>query len=339
MSRKKANHKPLARKIVTVSVFAMPIGLMAACASTPAANVAATRAVTTPSTSAPAPQRTSSSPTPSPTPINLTAGTRLTISNGSGSVLMNGTAVSFGGTVRDLAWSPDGAKAVFIDEDGDLVVANADGSGRFVLAKNPGDEIWSHPTWLRSGGEYISPDTRDDVFFASLKDDVSTLLFVPADAPDGTPQTARLNDGAGPNVTPLPQTGNLWPNAAGTRGSSVYQNTSDATAEVYIRDDYIRQQGWEVTPGAQPALAPDESAVVFTRSVDGHQHLFRRNLMTPNATDKDLTPDATVDYTAPVWSPDGKTIAFATPTGVDTISADGGALTVVSNSVGVPAYR
>ncbi len=340
MSRNKSNRKPLARKIVTMSVFAVPIGLAGACASTTTANTAAPRTSTTSSATASTSAAASPSVSPSPPAINLTGGTRLTISNGTGKVLMNGSTVSFGGSVKDLAWSPDGAKAVFIDENGDLAVANADGSGRFVLAENPGGETWSHPTWLRGSGEYVAPDTRDDVFFASVKSGVSTLLYVPADAPGGTPHTLSLNGSPGSNATPPPKAGNSWPNAAGTRGTSIYQNTSGAAPEVYIRDDYLRQQGGELTPGAQPALAPDDTAVVFTRSVNGHQHLFRRELQTQNATDKDLTPDATVDYTAPVWSPDGRTIAFATPTGVDTINADGsGAPAVVSNSVGLPAYR
>ncbi|WP_345708310.1 hypothetical protein [Kitasatospora paranensis] len=62
----------------------------------------------------------------------------LTISNGTNLVLMNGTSVDFHTAVRDLAWSPDGGRAAFIDGAGDLSVSRADGSHRVVVARNPG---------------------------------------------------------------------------------------------------------------------------------------------------------------------------------------------------------
>ena len=90
---------------------------------------------------------TSARPAAGTTPRNGTAHNGLTISDGTRYVVMNGTRVDFGTAVRDLSWSPDGSKAAFIDGDGDLVVSNPDGSGRVVVAKNPGGQNWSHPTW------------------------------------------------------------------------------------------------------------------------------------------------------------------------------------------------
>ncbi|MER6122553.1 hypothetical protein ABT173_07640 [Streptomyces sp. NPDC001795] len=261
----------------------------------------------------------------------------LTISNGTKYVLINGHWVNFGVPVRDLAWSPNGAKAAFIDGAGNLDVANADGSRRVVVAKNPGGQNWSHPTW-----QVAKADTQDGIpaknnlIFAARANGVSRLKYVAATAVHGTPRTLPLVAEPGPGVPSLPQTGNMWPNAAGGHGTSVYANSS--TGEVYIRDDYIRQQGGALTKGSQPALSPNEEEVVFVRSVAGHDHVLVEDFTTGHV--KDLTPHATTDYTEPAWSADGTTLAVRTPSGTVTMPASGsGHPTKVTSVVGLAAYR
>jgi Tol biopolymer transport system component len=137
----------------------------------------------------------------------------------------------------------------------------------------------------------------------------------------------------------VPQTGNVWPDAAGTYGAAVYANPG--TGQVYIRDDNLRQQGSALTAGSEPALAPTQDQdIVFVRSVGGHDHLFVEHSTNSGPTYRDLTPDATTDYTEPAWSPDGRTIAARTPDGIVTLPADGSHAPVrVSGYKGLPAYR
>jgi Tol biopolymer transport system component len=276
-----------------------------------------------------------------PVSVNGTGGTMLTISNGTSKVVMNGTVVDFGVVVRDLAWSPDGRRAAFVDGDGNLDTANADGSGRVVVARNPGGQTWSHPAWqvVKADPQYGNI-SRDNLFFVAGSGSASRLMQVPATG--GTPARLPLDAGSGDNVAPLPQTGNTWINGGSATGTTVYANAG--TGEVYIRDDYIRQQGSALTNGSEPALIPgrNESGLVFVRSVGGRDHVFveRFGSSWADSSITDLTPGAATDYTEPAVSPDGRTVALRTPNGVAVVPIDGSAAPRLISSVpGLPAYR
>ncbi|MFE6054030.1 hypothetical protein ACFQ6N_25035 [Kitasatospora sp. NPDC056446] len=289
----------------------------------------------------------SGSPTPGGKEVNGTsAANHLTISTGTRTVALNGTTVDFGTVVRDLTWSPDGRKAAFIDGNGDLVTANPDGGGKATLARNPGGETWSHPTWLRaapqpgdtSGAEGL--ERFNTIVFASAKGGTLRLERVPAGTPGATPEvlTPHSSEGGNENLPQPPQTGNTWASAGGRHGGIAYANTP--AGEVYLYDDYIRPNARDMGKGSQPALSPDGEQLVFVRSVNGHDHLFTRSTQSDRKTEKDLTPSAATDYTEPAWSPDGRTIAARTPDGVSTLPADGSAApTPVSTVKGLPAYR
>lgn len=272
--------------------------------------------------------------------LNGTAHNGLTISNGTRWVVMNGTRVDFGTAVRDLAWTPDGRKAAFIDGDGDLAVSNPDGSGRVVAAKNPGGQNWSHPTWeMRAAMPDNGIPALNNIVYAVREDGVSRLVRVSATAHNGTSELLGIDAPIDSGPKPLPQTGNVWPNGGGRFGAVVYSNP--AADELYIRDDVIRQQTSPLTTGTQPDMSPtDNGEVVFVRSVGGHDHLFLEKPGNTGATYKDLTPNATTDYTEPAFSPDARTIAARTPAGIVTLPADGSHAPVrTSGYVGLPAYR
>lgn len=283
--------------------------------------------------------RSGARPVGSAAPLNGTAVNGLTISDGSRFVVMNGTRVDFGTEVRDLTWSPDGSKAVFVDGDGDLVISNPDGSGRVVVAKNPGGVTWSHPTWEhRTAVSEAGMPALDDILFAAGGGSSARLYSVHASDRDATAKVLPLSAPAGNPA--LPQSGNLWPSAAGSDGKSVYAHIGPG--EVYLRDDNLRQQGYGVSPGSEPALSPtdENGAIVFVRSVDGHDHLYLEEAGSGEMVYKDLTPHATTNYAEPAWSPDGRTIAARTPEGIVTLPANGTAAPVkVSDYHGLPAYR
>ncbi|MFF0415726.1 hypothetical protein ACFYUY_35515 [Kitasatospora sp. NPDC004745] len=286
-----------------------------------------------------------SSPAPGAKEVNGTsAANHLTISTGTRTVAMNGTTVDFGTAVRDLTWSPDGKRAAFVNGDGDLVVAGPDGSGKVTLARNPGGETWSHPTWqhaAKSPGDLPeSADRFDAVVFSAAKGGVLRLEKIATKNVGGTPEvlTPHNSEGGNENMPQPPQTGNTWSNAGGQRGEIAYANTP--AGEVYLYDDYIRPATRDLGKGSQPALSPDGEHIVFVRAVNGHDHLFSRSTQSDQKAEKDLTPAATTDYTEPAWSPDGATIAARTPDGVSTVPADGSAAPApVSTVKGLPAYR
>ncbi|MEY9935214.1 hypothetical protein ABH926_009885 [Catenulispora sp. GP43] len=320
--------------------------------SSPAGGTSASSGAPGGGSSASSPTSASSAPT-APVALNATGGTGLTVSDGGDKVLMNGKAVDFGTKVNDPAWSPDGSRVAFIDGGGNLVVANADGTGRTEAARNPGDQTWTHPTWRTTQADTKDNlPARNNIFFASTAGG-GTLWEVPTDAHDAKPTQLTLGGYPGEGNTPPPTDGNVWPAGGGRYGSAVYEHDNGSSADVYIRDDYLRQQGGVAIKNASEpsyvlvggsANSQGTPEVVFVRKVGAYQHVFVEPVQTStgggDAAPRDLTPHATTDCTDPAISLDGKTVAFSTSSGVVSVAADGsGAPAFVTHAPGFPAFR
>ncbi|MFJ5230450.1 hypothetical protein ACIQBJ_11220 [Kitasatospora sp. NPDC088391] len=284
----------------------------------------------TPAASEPAGTASSGAPAKGGT-LNKTAGTKLTVSTNSATVLMDGKSVDFGTVVRDLAWSPDGKHAAFIDGDGNLQTSDPDGSHKTLVAKAPSGTTWSHPTWQVYGP---NEPHGAGTFLLFTADDKKNLRLMSTEAKAGSkPDLLHVGDSEG--VTEIPETGNLWPNSAGQYGWTVYANKGDG--QVYFHDVVSRTNGGVIGKGSQPAT--DEAGdVVFVRSVDGHSHIFTE-ARGEQGKERDLTPGAALDYTEPVITRDGKTVAFRGPDGIYTVPTKGGKPDKVTDTVGLPAYR
>ncbi len=278
-----------------------------------------------------------------PQTVNGTKGNGLTISDGTPYVVMNGTVVKFGTSVRDLVWNPSGTKAAYIDSYGDLETANANGSDRSIVTVAPANGSLASPTWQVTQASDVqthNPALDNLVFEAQTTATTSRLESISATAHFGKPTVLHLWQYNG--EAPLPQTGNVWPSAGGTGAGAIlaYENTDNGTGEIYIHDDYLRAQGGALVAGKEPAVSPNGEEIAFVRSVAGHDHLFVENLSSGKHTIKDITPSSKADYAQPAWSANGTQIAFDSSTGgIDTISPNGGAITHVSGYNGVLAYR
>jgi len=287
----------------------------------------------------------SNAATPVASTVNGTAGNGLTISNGSPNVVMNGTVVNFHIDVRDLAWNPAGTQAAYIDSYGDLEIANANGTGRDIIAIHPAGTAFSHPTWQVAKADAPVP-AKDNLIFVATSKGVTRLETALATVHFGKPALLTLGGEVGEGIAPNPLTANNWPNSGGSVGSIVYDNTH--TGEVYVRDDNLRQMGGVLTNGSEPALAPTNTwgvdETVFVRSVAGHDHIFEGQYETAGNRDnfvvRDLTPQATVNYTAPTFSANGQTVAFSGVDGTYTVPVNGTHTPVRTSSyTGLAAYR
>ena len=133
----------------------------------------------------------------------------------------------------------------------------------------------------------------------------------------------------------------------------MYEHDNGSSADVYVRDDYLRQQGGVVIKDASEpgfvlvggsAGGQGTPEVVFVRQVGAYKHVFVEPIVTSTGGDagaaRDLTPHATTDCTEPAISPDGKTVAFSTPSGVVSVAADGsGNPAFVTHTPGFVAFR
>ena len=204
------------------------------------------------------------------------------------------------GNDRDPEWSPDGTRIAFVsDRDGnaDIWVMSADGTGARNLTRAPGDDLT--PRW--------SPDGRRIAFVASRDGDAEIYVM----NADGTEQT-NLTKADGDDLQPVwsPDGGQLaFVSDRGKKPRALYSLKVDAPKDPFR----IAAPPCDVSG---PAWSPDGKsiAVVACAGADGNGAAdpLRHIVYVVPAAGGPLTAasDPKLDSGGPVYSPDGRSLAF-----------------------------
>lgn len=207
--------------------------------------------------------------------------------------------------VWDPAVSPDGYRLAYTDyaaNNGDIVVANADGTGRRVVTDHPADDYW--PAWSPDGASLVFVSERDDgqdlyvihlgecrepgrpcpVHRLTAHSPLERHMY-PAWAPDGTIVLSGLDRHRGTGLYRLdPRTGAIRP----------------------LVGNFLK--------GTMPAVAPDGTVAFVTwDEADGTRSLA---LWSPGEPQSRPLYRSTSWIGNPTWTPDGQAILFAAWNGV-----------------------
>ena len=186
----------------------------------------------------------------------------------------------------DAAYSPDGTLVAF-SRDGDLWLANADGSGQRRLTETPKVDEWG-PAW--------SPDGKLLAYTALV---------------DGARQIRLFRLPTGPSIRVAAASGEDWSPAIAGNGALAFVSSRSGAAAVYVASE----NGADVRPFDSVAPAtPPADVRDLAWSPDGKRLAYTvQNSDGTTAVDvDDGTTQAQLAAGAqhPVWSPGGQRIAF-----------------------------
>jgi len=290
---------------------------------------------------------TAGSATPASVDVTCVAPAQLAFVSGSGLgadiylVNSNGTGIqrltSTPGEDVDPAWSPDGKRIAFASARNgqrNIYVMDANGDNVVRLTNSPGDYL---PAWSPDGTRLAFVSDRDG----------NTEIYVMNS--DGTNQSRLTNDNA-------LDTDPAW-SPDGNR--IAFRSKRTGNGDIYVMNNDgsgITQLTQNLYPDMQPSWSPDGKRIVFAAGVSGdiyNDDDVIRDIYIMNADGsgaRSLLSDVSGDRAHPIWSPDGRKIAFAAdgcsvwdygdcPTVLQIVTVDGVPYSLTVTDASEPAWR
>ena len=195
------------------------------------------------------------------------------------------------GEDENPAWSPDGTRIAFQsfrDDNGEIYVMNADGSGATNLTENAGTD--TQPSFSPDGSKIV---------FSSDRSNISSEIFVMN--ADGTGQTPLTSNTAPEGQASFSPDGSKILFGSSRDGNNeIYVMNPDGTGQTRLTNNTSSDQ--------DPSFSPNGQQIVFASTRDGNLEIYRMDADGSNPLR--LTNNSASDL-QPTWSPDGQKIAFS----------------------------
>ena len=239
-------------------------------------------------------------------------------------------------------WSPDGSQLAYVI-DGQLRVAAADGTGDHLVAPEVGRgpagsqrPTVTAPAWSPDGTRLVYPFPRPPFIVMDDGETIdqsyeTTLHFVGADGSGDTPFAEPPEGGQPPGM------GTLYEPAWSSQGLLAFANDDDCpdcagggetSSTLADGSEYRRMEVDNDFPFIHALdFSPDGSEIVFERRSLSSPEVGLTRATLADSSDPMvidvITDDLGIIGRAPVWSPDGGSIAFIGADGVYVVDAEG----------------